>query len=378
MNILLIIPENTGTIASVSYNLYKALKSTPNSIYVACLGQYSEYGYKFGDVYLFRQNKIAKIFDRIIGLRRLKKKLNVNLAISTLLGCNYWNVLSGIGEKKIGVFHTKLIQRKESTGMLNYISHYLCVKTICTRLDKAIAVNYSTYKDLQNLFHSHVKVDLAYNIHDFDRIKNLSLEPIEDIAEQKIFENNVILYVGGLYQNIKGTDRLLNAFSMLNDRSLNLVFIGGDGEGSLYNLRKKAVDYGVADHVFFLGYRENPYKYMHSAGVLVSPSRSEGLPGVLIEALSLGLKCVATNSSAGVWEIMECAASYDPYLNYNYKARYGFITPNKLNDEKFTEKKLYEAIEASLSSDFPEMPRFNISRFSADTVLGHYLEWTKS
>ena len=136
--------------------------------------------------------------------------------------------------------------------------HYLCVELICVNLDKAIAVNYGTYQDLQNLFHSHVKVDLAYNIHDFERIKNLSLEPIEDIVEQKIFENAVLLYVGGLYQNIKGTDRLLKAFSMLKEQSLNLVLIGGDGEGALHNLRKMAVEYGVADHVFFLGYKENP------------------------------------------------------------------------------------------------------------------------
>lgn len=257
MNILLIIPENRGTIASVSYNLYQALKkSSSHSIYVACLGPYVKNGYIFENVFMFHQHGMLKFIDRTIGLKRIKKKLNVDLSISTLLGCNYWNVLSGIGEKKIGVFHTKLIQRKESSGLLNYIMHYLCVELICVNLDKAIAVNYGTYQDLQNLFHSHVKVDLAYNIHDFERIKNLSLEPIEDIVEQKIFENAVLLYVGGLYQNIKGTDRLLKAFSMLKEQSLNLVLIGGDGEGALHNLRKMAVEYGVADHVFFLGYKE--------------------------------------------------------------------------------------------------------------------------
>ncbi len=375
MNILLIIPENRGTIASVSYNLYQALKkSSSHSIYVACLGPYVKNGYIFENVFMFHQHGMLKFIDRTIGLKRIKKKLNVDLSISTLLGCNYWNVLSGIGEKKIGVFHTKLIQRKESSGLLNYIMHYLCVELICVNLDKAIAVNYGTYQDLQNLFHSHVKVDLAYNIHDFERIKNLSLEPIEDIVEQKIFENAVLLYVGGLYQNIKGTDRLLKAFSMLKEQSLNLVLIGGDGEGALHNLRKMAVEYGVADHVFFLGYKENPYKYMNSAEVLVSPSRSEGLPGVLIEALSLGVKCVATNSSEGVWEIMECEDSYNPNLDYNYKTEYGIIAPNNLNDETYTEKKLSEAIYAAWSSDFPEITRFNINRFSADTVLEHYLE----
>ena len=50
MNILLIIPETSGTIAGVSHNLYLAIKKHVNAnVYVACLGA-AKNGYDFGEI----------------------------------------------------------------------------------------------------------------------------------------------------------------------------------------------------------------------------------------------------------------------------------------------------------------------------------------
>lgn len=376
-NILLIIPENTGTIASVSFDLYLGLRKQHNIIvYVACLGPYSDYGFQFDNV-LKLGNEVkgswGKIYSRTFKLRKIKKKYAIEESISTLLGATYWNVLSSIGEYKIGLFHTKLSQRK-SAGRLVYAVSYLANKILCPHLDKLIAVNKTAFNDLAKMFGITPKIELAYNIHNFNRISELSCIPLNK-DEASIFKTPVILYVGGLYHNVKGTDRLIKAFETIHEelKSYSLVFIGGDYDNSLPQLKTLVQDFQLENKVFFFGKKDNPYMYMKKADMLISPSRDEGLPGVLIEALSLGIKCVATNSSEGVWEIMECDNEYSAGLHSIKKTNYGYITPNIICDENFTIACLASAILNCAANEFQINGRFNKARFSEEQIIPHYL-----
>ena len=91
MNILLIIPCNTGTIASVSHNLYLGLRKQAGvKVYTACLGEYEDSGYQFEDIFKLGQGKqgiLSKLKSRIFKLRKIKKENNVHLSIATLWGC---------------------------------------------------------------------------------------------------------------------------------------------------------------------------------------------------------------------------------------------------------------------------------------------------
>lgn len=374
MNILLLIPSNIGTIASVSYNLYKGLCQQDNTtVFVACLGPYTKDGFNFGNV--FELGSIRTSILRCVKLYGFKKKNKIDISISTLLGATYWNVLSGIGEKKVGVFHTRLSQLK-FRGVLYYWCNYIANMVLCSRLDTMIAVNKSAYLDLIKLHGSNKNIRLVYNIHDFSRINHLSQEDITDPNEKKIFESKVILYVGSLRCKIKGTDRLFYAFAKILKKypGYKLVYIGSDEENAREYLQKLCNDYDLNDSVYFLGRKRNPYKYMKHAELLVSPSRDEGLPGVLIEALSLGLKCVASNSSIGVWEIMQCPDKYNPHLSRIIETDFGLICPNLLDNEAATINMMGEAIDICLSTRFNKIHSFDISRFSASSVIPHYLQ----
>lgn len=379
MNILLVIPSNTGTIASVSYNLYKGLCKRLNvQVYVACLGHYAKDGYQFTNVFKLGDGHgpISKILSRTLKLKRIKKENNIDISIATLLGAIYWNVLSGCGEKKVGVFHTKLSQQR-FRGLMNYCLHYLADKMLVARLDKMIAVNYSAYLDLKQLHrHSNKSIELVYNIHNFDEIEQLATKDIDDETERALFDaGHVILYVGGLYCNVKGTDRLMKAFAKVvqQHKDYKLVFVGGDVDGSLSLLKDMSHHLNIAKSVFFIGKKKNPYQYMKRAEMLVSPSRDEGLPGVLIEALSLGIKCVATNSSLGVWEIMQCFEKYQKNSTKIIETDFGFITPNKMDNEDFTVDKLSEAILKCMKKENFSKILFLKSRFSEAEVVPHYL-----
>lgn len=378
MNILLVIPYNTGTIASISYNLYLGLCKHPKvNVYVACLGEYEDSGYQFDNIFKLGQEKkglFSKLRSWIFKLRKIKKENNIHISIATLLGCIYWNVLSGYGEKKIGVFHTRLSQTRYQ-GRLYYLLNCLADMFLVSRLNKMIAVNKSALLDLKHRHRNAKCIELVYNIHNFDKIQHLASMDIEDETEKKIFDKHVILYVGNLYCRIKGIDRLLKAFAKVKENHINykLAIIGEDIEDSLFMLKDMTNRLGVSNSVFFLGRKSNPYQYMKRAEMLVSASRDEGLPGVIIESLSLGTKVVATNSSMGVWEIMQCDNQYDAHLDKLHETNFGFITPNLLNDDDATVCFLAQAINSCIEKKYDIESNFNKQRFSEDLIIPHYL-----
>ena len=53
-------------------------------------------------------------------------------------------------------------------------------------------------------------------------------------------------------------------------------------------------DKGLQDYIHFVGYDDNPYRWMKFCDCFVLPSRIEGLPNVLVEAMYLGRPVVAT------------------------------------------------------------------------------------
>ena len=61
---------------------------------------------------------------------------------------------------------------------------------------------------------------------------------------------------------------------------------------------------GISDRVLFEGYVTNPYKYLATARLFVLSSRHEGMPTVLVEALSLGTPVVSTDCPTGPGELL--------------------------------------------------------------------------
>ncbi|MHB8762937.1 MAG: glycosyltransferase [Deferrisomatales bacterium] len=69
-------------------------------------------------------------------------------------------------------------------------------------------------------------------------------------------------------------------------------------------LQTLARDLGVADRVLFRRFVHNPYPTLARATVFALPSRCEGFPNALLEAMALGLPCVAARRPTGPEEII--------------------------------------------------------------------------
>jgi glycosyltransferase involved in cell wall biosynthesis len=106
----------------------------------------------------------------------------------------------------------------------------------------------------------------------------------------------VALFVGGLrYQ--KGVDVLLKAWAkFLRHHPRGLLLVLGDGPDGL-RLRHQAEALGISESVDFRGLREDVGPHYAAADLFVLPSRYEGFPNVLLEAMSARLPVIASRVS---------------------------------------------------------------------------------
>jgi starch synthase (maltosyl-transferring) len=111
-----------------------------------------------------------------------------------------------------------------------------------------------------------------------------------------------IVFVGRLHCQ-KGLDWLLRLTPRLFSRlpSYDLVLVGEGPERR--PLETLARSLGVAHRVHFAGFRPNIAGILRASRLLVLPSRWEGMPNVLLEAMALGLP-VASTRVHGVEELL--------------------------------------------------------------------------
>jgi glycosyltransferase involved in cell wall biosynthesis len=113
----------------------------------------------------------------------------------------------------------------------------------------------------------------------------------------------IVLGVGRLSPE-KGFDLLIRAFRLVAERhpEWSLVIVGqGPKEVELRDLAAQV----LSPHaVFFPGAVKDPARYYRVAGLFVLPSRFEGFPNALLEAMACGCAVVATNSPGGTSEIV--------------------------------------------------------------------------
>ena len=107
----------------------------------------------------------------------------------------------------------------------------------------------------------------------------------------------------------KGLDVLVAALPKLSGSAaawpVNLVGDGPEREA----LQQQAKDLGVSSRLRFLGFRSDPDQFLAEAAVFVLPSRFEGMPNALLEAMAAGLAVIVTDASPGPLEVVEPGVS---------------------------------------------------------------------
>lgn len=115
------------------------------------------------------------------------------------------------------------------------------------------------------------------------------------------YQQGKINYVySGRISPEKGLEILVEAFAKVKEKICNasLTIVGDNTKNVKYynQLRTIIAKKHLENDVSFVGFQENPYQYVSFADCFVLPSRKEGNPNVLHEAMYLQVPVVATRS----------------------------------------------------------------------------------
>ena len=258
---------------------------------------------------------IKMVYATLMGVIRYKeisKSYKPDVSISFLVLDNFINVLSNIGNKKTKVIvsvHIAL-SMKFRKSIIDMFAKFL-IKILYNKADLVIAVSEGVRKELEQVFNINPeKIRLLYNPLDIEKIQHLAKEEVND----EWFDGEIPLLINmGRLAEQKGHWHLIRAFSNVNERKQCRLVIRGNGELKPY-LEKLVRDLDLSNDVSFLGWQDNPFKYISKASIFVSSSLWEALPCALIESMACGCPVIATDCKYGPSEILE-------------NGKFGILTP---------------------------------------------------
>jgi len=230
------------------------------------------------------------LFNKLVRINALRKYLNEN---------NFDFIIDFRFRTKIiqelilarFIYNTKTIFTVHSF----LIDHYMPNNSWITRFmySKCYA-NVAIVKQMKELI-----VD-KHNLKNVVTIANpVNLDEVNDNLNEKVDINFDYIIAIGQYENpIKQFDKLIVSYanSILSQRKIHLVILGN---GDVQTLKKVAIENNVADFVHFLGYQNNPFKYLRKAKFLVLTSKNEGFANVLVEALACETPVVSFDCPCG-------------------------------------------------------------------------------
>ena len=164
----------------------------------------------------------------------------------------------------------------------------------------------------------------------------------------------VILGVGRLARQ-KAFDILIRAFKLLRDRLDCRLVILGEGPESK-ELEDLAGRLGIKEELNLPGFVDNPYPYMKRSAVFALSSIYEGLPNVMVEALSVRTPAVSTDCPGGSAEILD-------------GGRFGRLVPP--NDPEALCEAIYQTI---LNPPEPSLLKEAIRPFELNTIVDRYID----
>lgn len=177
-------------------------------------------------------------------------------------------------------------------------------RTLAARTERFIAVSSDEAQTFQRTgFIPAGKVRVVTNGVDVERFA--SAEPLPR-AELGVPPGAPCAAVVGLLNVAKGQDLAIRALAEPGLENAHLLVVGHGELAESY--AQTAEQCGVATRVHFLGWRDDAARILRSVDVLVLPSRWEGMPYIVLEAMAAGVPIVATrvDGARSLLELSRC------------------------------------------------------------------------
>lgn len=223
-------------------------------------------------------------FSLILKLRKLIKKVNPEIIHTHLYSLPY-SMLATLFlriSKRVHTIHNlankEVSKNKRLINSIFYKYFSVIPVAISPLVKKSIIEEYNI---------SSQKVPIVYNGIDLSKCKPKNSY---DFAKDDIS----ILHIGRFSEQ-KNHEMLLKSYKkvLIKHKNLKLNLIG-DGE-KREEIENIARTLDISRHISFLGLKSTVYDFLNEADIFILPSRWEGMPITIIEAMASALPIVATN-----------------------------------------------------------------------------------
>ncbi len=286
-----------------------------------------------------RTSNIFKTFFIPFYAFNLSKKIKKDSAIISFLErANFVNIITKffLTHKVIISVHIEQFEEHKGIKKINL----LLDKFLYPKADLIVAVSKGIKYGLIKIGIPEEKIKVIHNPFNIEEIQKKSKDQVEEVFEKNPF----IINVGRLTKQ-KGQWHLLRIFKELKKTfpELKLLILGeGELKNDLVNLSEDLElktyvwDQNALEEkydVYFLGFQDNPFKYLSKAEVFILSSLWEGFGNVLIEAMSCGVPVISSDCKSGPREILAPKTDFKKQTKNPEIAKYGIIMP--VLEEKF-------------------------------------------
>lgn len=243
-------------------------------------------------------------------------------AARIIAGCTHSN------SRKIAWIHTEMTDEKlGKTGFRSLRE----ARKLYEKFDHIAGVSKNVTVTFKKNVTDKVPVSVMYNVNETEQIIDKGKASTDRLAD----DTTIKICSAGKIVKVKGFDRLLEVHQRLLHEGLKheMCIIGKGAEQNA--LGNKARQLGLSDSFRFLGFDENPYRFISKADLYVCSSLREGFSTAVTEALILGVPCISTDVS-GARELLGENDEYGMVTENNTEALYQGIKEMLTDSEKLS------------------------------------------
>ena len=160
------------------------------------------------------------------------------------------------------------------------------------------------------------------------------------------------------------------------------------GQGELEKELKDLVkEMDIEDNVFFLGFQNNPFKFISRADVFALTSLYEGFPMCLAEAMACKTAVISVDCKSGPREMLAPGTDILEECNNIEFCEYGVLSPefnvslNEMHNKDLgeVEKMFSDALikllqDKELRSKYEQLGKLRVNNFDVSKILSEWLE----
>lgn len=174
----------------------------------------------------------------------------------------------------------------KGADLVNWLVYYNAEKFCAYFTDCLITLNTEDYKRARKRFKTEVEYIRGVGL-DLEEIYSVPVERADVREEFSISQDKKIIVSVCELSHRKNVEVAIRAFAKA-DRDDAVLLLCGIGE-QMDMLKELAKSLGIEDKVIFAGFRNDVNRILKASDMFIFPSRQEGLPVALMQAMACGL-----------------------------------------------------------------------------------------